>query len=212
MFYHRILSLRAPFVHKRGAIVTTECEATNSEHKNIHFWYMVQSTVLLLLQGLLIFLVLFSSNRGRGEFQFQQHHIRVRPFKKQMTSRNLKHMRVMWSIFLIWVVCGFNISSWHAFVHLCIVSPSLINMSSIFHSFQWRIQDFPEGGAPTAKVGAPTYYFRQFSPKTAWNWRNLDRKGGGARPWRPPSIRQCIFKNLKWSAETVKWLKKIFDL
>ena len=26
--------------------------------------------------------------------------------------------------------------------------------------YQWRIQDFPEGGAPTAKVGAPTYYFR----------------------------------------------------
>ena len=32
---------------------------------------------------------------------------------------------------------------------------------------QWRIQEFPEGGAPTAKVGAPTYYFCQFSPKTA---------------------------------------------
>ena len=47
-----------------------------------------------------------------------------------------------------------------------------------YNSNQWRIQDFPEWGAPTAKVGAPTYYFGQFSPKTAWNWRNLDWEGG----------------------------------
>ena len=44
--------------------------------------------------------------------------------------------------------------------------------------YQWQIQHFPEGGAPTARVGAPTYYFSQFFPKTAWNWRNLDQKEG----------------------------------
>ena len=36
------------------------------------------------------------------------------------------------------------------------------------------------GGAPTAKMGVPIYYFCHFSPKTAWNWRNLYREGGGA--------------------------------
>ena len=32
---------------------------------------------------------------------------------------------------------------------------------------QWRIQDFPEKGTSTTKMGATTYYFGQFSSKTA---------------------------------------------
>ena len=32
---------------------------------------------------------------------------------------------------------------------------------------QWRIQDFPEEGAPTPKVGASTYYLVKKFPKTA---------------------------------------------
>ena len=55
---------------------------------------------------------------------------------------------------------------------------------------QWRIQNFPEEGAPTIRVWTPTYYFVQLSPKTAWKWKNLDREEG--HPWRPPWIRQCI--------------------
>ena len=51
---------------------------------------------------------------------------------------------------------------------------------------QWRIQDFPDGGAPTSQVGTPTYYFAQFLPKTAWKWKNLDPEEGGSCPWRPP--------------------------
>ena len=46
---------------------------------------------------------------------------------------------------------------------------------------QWRIQDFPEEGAPTLKEAIIWPFF----PKTAWNWKNLDPQGG-ARPWRPP--------------------------
>ena len=39
-----------------------------------------------------------------------------------------------------------------------------IKHSSI-NQFQWRIQDFPEEGAPTPRGGAPTYDFAKFSPK-----------------------------------------------
>ena len=59
-------------------------------------------------------------------------------------------------------------------------------------SCQWWIQDFQEEGAPTPKVGAPTYYFDQFSPKTAWKWKKLDREGGARVPGAPPWIRQCL--------------------
>ena len=53
--------------------------------------------------------------------------------------------------------------------------------------YQWRIQDFPRGGRQLPKV----LLFFNFLPKTAWKWKNLD-PGGGARPWRPPWIRQCL--------------------
>ena len=50
---------------------------------------------------------------------------------------------------------------------------------------QWRIQDFPEEGAPTPQGGAPTYEIAKFSEKLheierIWTPR------GGARPSRPP--------------------------
>ena len=46
---------------------------------------------------------------------------------------------------------------------------------------QWRIQDFPEEGAPTLQAGEPTYDFAKFSQKLheierIWTPR------GGARP------------------------------
>ena len=50
---------------------------------------------------------------------------------------------------------------------------------------QWRIQDFPEEGPPTHKVGLPTYDLVKNFPKTAWKWKNLDPEGG-AHPWHPP--------------------------
>ena len=42
---------------------------------------------------------------------------------------------------------------------------------------QWRIQDFPQGGRQLPKV----LLFFNFLPKTAWKWKNLDPRGGGAR-------------------------------
>ena len=48
---------------------------------------------------------------------------------------------------------------------------------------QWRIQDFPGGGAPTPKVGVRTYFFGR---KLHENERILESGGGEGRPWRPP--------------------------
>ena len=56
---------------------------------------------------------------------------------------------------------------------------------------QWRIQDFPEEGAPTPRGGA-NLWFCQFSPKTAWKRRHFCCRGGGggraspAPPLDPP--------------------------
>ena len=45
--------------------------------------------------------------------------------------------------------------------------------------YQWRIQDFPEGGRANSQK---CYYFSIFLPKTAWKWKNLDPQG---ESWRP---------------------------
>ena len=48
--------------------------------------------------------------------------------------------------------------------NLCVY---LTRSTTLTSSAQWRIQEFPEGGAPTPKVGVLTYYFAIFLPKTA---------------------------------------------
>ena len=45
---------------------------------------------------------------------------------------------------------------------------------------------FPQGGAWTLQGGGVNTQFCRILPKTAWNWKNLDAKGGGVRPSRPP--------------------------
>ena len=54
-----------------------------------------------------------------------------------------------------------------------------VRVSWITHSgCQWRIQDFPRGGAPTlGGGGVADIWFCQIFPKTAWNWKNLDPGG-----------------------------------
>ena len=46
---------------------------------------------------------------------------------------------------------------------------------------QWRIQDFPQGGAPTPKSAIIFQIFAE-------NYMKMKEFGppGGARPWRPP--------------------------
>ena len=52
---------------------------------------------------------------------------------------------------------------------------------------QWRIQDFPEEGAPTPQGGANIRFCQNF-PKTAWNWKNLDPQGRGSASLAPPPL------------------------
>ena len=53
----------------------------------------------------------------------------------------------------------------------------------ILNTQQWRIQDFPEEGAPTPRGGgAPTYEFAKFSQKM----HEIERIWTGGRPSRPP--------------------------
>ena len=52
---------------------------------------------------------------------------------------------------------------------------------------QWRIQDFPEGGAPTPKVGVLTYYFAYFLSKLHQNERIRTRGSVPDAPTTPPA-------------------------
>ena len=47
---------------------------------------------------------------------------------------------------------------------------------------QWRIQDFPQGGAPTPKIAIIFHIFA----KNCIKMKEFGPPGGGARPWRPP--------------------------
>ena len=49
-------------------------------------------------------------------------------------------------------------------------------------SSQWRIQDFPQGGAPTPKIAIIFHIFAENCMKM----KEFGPPGGGARPWRPP--------------------------
>ena len=45
----------------------------------------------------------------------------------------------------------------------------------------WSVADpgFPRGGGANSPGGGANIRFRQISPKTAWNWKNFDPRGGG---------------------------------
>ena len=59
-------------------------------------------------------------------------------------------------------------------------------MGWAINTLQWRIQDFPQGGAPTPKVGVLAYFFGQKLHENERIWT----PGGGARvpgaPLDPP--------------------------
>ena len=71
-------------------------------------------------------------------------------------------------------------------------------MMSSVDDLQWRIQDFPEEGAPTPRGGAPTYDFAIFPQKLHEIERIWAPRGRGARPSRspldPPLICECTKK------------------
>ena len=69
-----------------------------------------------------------------------------------------------------------------------------INHKSCQLPLQWRIQDFPEGGAPTLG-GAPTYYLPNFSRKLHENEEILAERQGRASlapPLDPPL--PCVYR------------------
>ena len=49
-------------------------------------------------------------------------------------------------------------------------------------NIQWRIQDFPRGGAPTPKIAIIFHIFAENCMKM----KEFGPPGGGTRPWRPP--------------------------
>ena len=56
------------------------------------------------------------------------------------------------------------------------------NWTHLRVSDQWRIQDFPQGGAPTPKIAIIFQIFAENCMKM----KEFGPPGGGARPWRPP--------------------------
>ena len=54
--------------------------------------------------------------------------------------------------------------------------------SFVNSTVQWRIQDFPQGGAPTPKIAIIFHIFAENCMKM----KEFGPPGGGARPWRPP--------------------------
>ena len=50
------------------------------------------------------------------------------------------------------------------------------------HLGQWRIQDFPQGGAPTPKIAI----IFQIYAENCMKMKEFGPPGGRARPWRPP--------------------------
>ena len=53
------------------------------------------------------------------------------------------------------------------------------------HRLQWRIQDFPEEGAPTPR-GARQHTILPKFPKNHMKLKEFGPRGGGARPLSPP--------------------------
>ena len=78
-----------------------------------------------------------------------------------------------------------------------------------WHPYQWRIQDFPEGGGVNPPGGAWT---RQIFPKTAWNRKNLDAQGGHASltpPLDPPMLTQLLDQLMSTVADLIKFWKSV---
>ena len=74
-----------------------------------------------------------------------------------------------------------------ACVCVCVSVSVCLSVASLSKSYrqQWRIQDFPDGGAPTPRWGhqptiLPNFYRKLHENERIWTPR------GGAHPWCPP--------------------------
>ena len=53
---------------------------------------------------------------------------------------------------------------------------------------QWRIQDFPDGGATTPEGGCANLLFRESFARHYMKMKEFGSRGGGACPWRPHTL------------------------
>ena len=83
----------------------------------------------------------------------------------------------------MWTEVSFDLPSrtwslWRFFMSFkCMKDKIHQSWALLFGTIQWRIQDFPEEGAPTLRGG----YQHTILPKTAWNWKNLNPQGGASK-------------------------------
>ena len=73
---------------------------------------------------------------------------------------------------------------------------------TILYSVQWRIQDFPQGGAPTPKIAIIFHFFAENCMKM----KEFGLPGGARVPGAPPWIRQwCHSTEMLTSHAEVRW-------
>ena len=115
--------------------------------------------------------------------------------RKRIHCKNLGSLQFVGKIFLFSSVDRhvLFLRSQHAFLKL--FSNRWRRHKSERKYQQWRIQDFPQGGAPTPKIAIIFQIFAENCMKM----KEFGPPGGGARPWRPPldppmirSLRYCV--------------------
>ena len=83
----------------------------------------------------------------------------------------------------------------------CSVTLEQKNSTSTIYIFQWQIQDFPLGGAPTCWGGGGANLRRvHFSAKPYVKMKEIDPVGGRARRGAPPGSAN-VFINLSYEPE-----------
>ena len=86
--------------------------------------------------------------------------------------------------------------------YYCFLVPKFHSSHACKH-LQWRIQDFPQGGAPTPKSAI----IFQFFAENCMKMKEFGPPGGGARPWRPPLDPPMI-----WATHFKKYSEILFSL
>ena len=68
------------------------------------------------------------------------------------------------------------------FYFLVVIDPKLLLLDAMENQYQWRIQDFPQGGAPTPKIPIILHIFAENCMKM----KEFGPPGGGGTSLAPP--------------------------